>query len=376
MNQHDCIVIGGGVIGLSIARRLARAGRRILLLERNQTCGSEASWAAAGVLAPPSPNREDSLARFQRQSLAMMPAMAQELRDETGIDVEYEPCGMVQLLFSQEELSVARGEARAGGQQLSAEGLPAYELHAPDHIQQLEPVIQCDLVGALENRLAAQIRNSRLLKALRESAVRRDVEIRENTPVHELHVAGNRVLGVRVGEQSLTAPWIILAAGAWAPEMDERVGRQIPGHPVCGQMVLLRQPERTFCRIIERGKTYLVPRRDGHVLLGATEEHDSGFVKRTRASDIARLMEEALAYVPSLADATVEATWAGLRPGTPDDRPYLGAVQGFEGLLAATGHFRAGLILAPATAEYIASIVEGGRFDVDLSSCAPGRAIE
>jgi glycine oxidase len=148
----------------------------------------------------------------------------------------------------------------------------------------------------------------------------------------------------------------------------------MPVVPVRGQIVLLKLPSRPFTPIISRGKTYLVPRHDGHVLLGATEEPDAGYNKRNTAAGVSKLVASALQMVPSLADAPIEATWAGLRPGTPDDKPYIGPVPGFDGLIAATGHFRTGLTNAPVTAEAVAAMISGRGFDTDLTDCRPGRS--
>jgi glycine oxidase len=371
--NSDCIIIGGGVIGLSIARRLARDGVRTRLLERG-LCGSEASWAAAGVLTPCNPHRKDGIAALRQRSLSTYPSFCAELVEETGIDPEYEPCGELEIALNADSLRSLRDDEKAGAGRLLPDDRPAYQFLSPDETRRVEPVVSESIQGALECRVTAQVRNPRLLRALHASCVKRGVEIREQTAVLDFVFDGSRVTGVRTDKGELSADKVILCAGAWSSQIGPRLQELMPVHPVRGQIILMKFESRPFTRVISRGKTYLVPRRDGHVLLGATQEHDAGYNKRNTAKGIADLFEKGVKLVPSIADAPVVTQWAGLRPGTPDDNPYIGPVPGFDGLIAATGHFRSGLILAPVTAEIVASLVRGCDYDIDLSGCRPGRA--
>jgi len=336
-------VIGGGVIGLSIARRLAADGRGTCLLERG-ACGGEASWAGAGILAPHNPHRTGSIFQLHERSLDLYPAFCAELHQETSIDPEYDRCGE-----------------------------PVYRMLSADEARRLEPAASEQILGALQCQRTAQVRNPRLLAALAGSCKARGVVIHEECPAIDFLIEGRRVRGVFSQEGVFRAEHVILAAGAWSTHVADRLQGLLPVHPVRGQMVLLKTDRRPFQHVLARGRTYLVPRRDGHVLLGSTEEPEAGFSKQVTASGIAGLMERGLKLAPSLADASVEATWAGLRPGTPDDKPLLGPVPGFDGLIAATGHFRAGLTLAPATAEIVARMLSGEPYDLDLSICDPKR---
>jgi glycine oxidase len=368
----DVVVIGGGVIGLSVARRLAREGLGVTVLERGP-CGGEASWAGAGVLSPCNPHRDDPVAHWQDRSLALYPAFCHELLDESGIDPEYDVCGELELAFDEQGLGIARSDCAAGSRRQLSDGRPAYALLSREETRELEPAVSPEIVGALHVLATAQVRNPRLLQALVGACRRYEVDIREDTPVEELMLDGSNVIGVRTHGEVITAGLFVLCGGAWSSQLHPRLESLMPVRPVRGQMILMELERRPFQPIIARGKTYLVPRRDGHVLLGATEEPDSGYAKRTTAGGIARLTKGGLRLVPSLADAPIISTWAGLRPGTPDDLPYIGPVPGFDRLLAATGHFRTGLTLAPGTAEYIAAIVSGRTYPVDLSVCRPGR---
>lgn len=368
----DAIIIGGGVIGLSIARQLAIDGRRVTLLERG-VCGAEASWAGAGVLAPCNPHRRDTIADLRQRSLQLYPAFCKQLREETGIDPEYEPCGELELALDDASLRSLQSDADAGSDFQTSDGRPAYQFHQPDAARKLEQLIHPEILGAMECRLTAQIRNPRLLRALKQSCTTRGVEIHEQTEVTDFVRDGSSVVGVRSGALRFLAAKTILCAGAWSSQISATIAPLIPVYPVRGQMILMKFDRRPFHHIIARGKTYLVPRRDGHVLLGATEEHESGFNKRTTATGIAALVEKGMKLVPMIRDAAIVSTWAGLRPGTPDENPYIGPIPGFDGLLAATGHFRAGLILTPITAEIIAAWVKNSAIPFDVELLAPGR---
>ncbi len=368
----DIILIGGGVIGLTIARRLAKEGLSVTLLERARI-GGEASWAGAGVLAPPNPHRKDAVAALHLRSLAMYPAFCAELMQESGIDPEHEPCGELEVAFDDAGLQVLREDERAAGSRRIPDGRPAFEMHTAEEIRHLEPAVSPQMIGALECRETAQVRNPRLLRALQTVCLRAGVELRENNPVRDFVVEDQRVTGVRTDRDTVAAAHVVLSAGAWSSQIGERLKNMMPVHPVRGQMVLMKLDRRPFDRIIARGKTYLVPRRDGHVLLGATEEPEAGFAKRNTAGGIAGLMERAVRMAPTLAEAPVAAMWSGLRPGTPDDMPYIGPVPGLKGLIAATGHYRTGLSLAPATAQVVASMILERSYDLDLTCCLPGR---
>jgi len=371
--RANIAVVGGGVIGLTIARRLATEGLAVTLLERAQV-GREASWAGAGVLAPPNPHRKDAVAELQLRSQSMYPDFCAELMHESGIDPEYEPCGELEVAFDEAGLQVLRADERAANGRRMADGRPAFEIHTGEETRRLEAIVSAQVVGSLECRQTAQVRNPRLLHALHTACVRTGVDIRENSPVHDFVVEGDRVTGVRTETGTIAAAYVVLCAGAWSSQIGERLQSVMPVHPVRGQMALLKLDRRPFERIIARGKTYLVPRRDGHVLLGATEEPEAGFTKRNNAKSIAGLLERAVRMVPMLADAPVAATWSGLRPGTPDDMPYIGPVPGLTGLIAATGHYRTGLTMAPVTAEVVAAIIQDKPYDIDLTCCRPGRS--
>jgi glycine oxidase len=375
IKHSDVIVVGGGIIGLSAADALAREGASVTVVERGQ-CGREASWAGAGIIQSGSWHRRDALVRMQRDSVRMYGAFAEDLRERTGTDPEYFCCGSLELLLEDQQFRMAKSEFKAAAAFEAEYGRPVIDLLTPEQARALEPAITNNLLGAKYGSTAGQVRSPRLLQALRQACVQGNVEILEECEAKGLVTQNGRATGVRTVRGVRGAGHIVLAAGAWSSRMDDYLASIMPTVPVRGQMVLLNAAAPPFSHVIERGRSYLVPRRDGYIILGATQEADAGFDKTMTAGGIGSLFTIGLRLVPSLAEAAVVSMWAGLRPGTPDGRPYIGPVPGMSGLIAATGHFRCGLTLAPVTARIVADLIIRGETAYDLSRCIPGRKIE
>lgn len=369
----DCIVIGGGIVGLTCALRLKQAGFSVTLLERDAT-GRQASWAGAGIISHSKHPASDEILALRSRSLKMYPALCKEVHETTGIDPEMRTCGELELFLKDEDHPAAR---------IRVNELCALEPHADpplariitiEELAKLEPAAAENAIGAMHIPDIAQIRNPRLLAGLKAACVSAGVTVEEGVPVDGLIQDGARVLGAKSGERQFHADHTILAAGSWSSQLHPDFERITPVVPVRGQMVLLEMERAPISAIISHFDHYIVPRTDGHLIIGTTVEWDAGFAQRTTAGAVSNIVEEAMTLVPALAEASVAASWAGLRPGTPDERPYLGKVPGFDGLIAATGHFRSGLILAPVTAEIVVAEVRGQSYDLDYANCAPARA--
>ncbi len=372
-NNSDVIIVGGGVVGLTIARHLSLSGRKVSLFEKG-ACGQEASWAGAGVLTPTNPHRQDALHQFRDHSLKLYAHFCVAVQEESGIDPAYELCGELGLLLTENDVRIAEADVRAVADQSMPDGKSVIEVLTPESLRDLAPWLTTELFGARLKRSTAQIRNPRLMAALYGACEKAKVTIHEGTPVVEFVMEGDHVVGVRTDKERFSSEVVVLCTGAWSSQIDKRLASLMPVHPVKGQIVLLKMDERPFGPVVSRGKQYLVARQDGHVLSGSTEEPEAGFSKRSSAAGVSQLMTRAMAYVPGLSQASVVGSWAGLRPGTPDDRPYIGPVPGWPGLMAATGHYRSGLILAPATAEAVLAMLDGQTYAIDLTVCQPGRA--
>lgn len=346
--RHDCIVIGGGLIGLLTARELVRSGLQVLLLERGQT-GRESSWAGGGIISPLYPWRyPDAVTALASWSQAHYQALAEDVREQTGIDPQWVRSGMLMADVPADE----QGQALEWAQRTGIEILP---LKQPE-LAACEPALTPDARSGLWMPQVAQVRNPRLAAALREAILMEGVEIREQVEVGKILVEGDRVCGVRTPQGDLSADTVILAAGAWSAALLETVGVTLQIMPVRGQMILFRAAPDTLGHIVLRDGRYLIPRRDGHILAGSTMEQ-AGFDKSTTAAAREELVQAALAMVPVLARYPVVNHWAGLRPGSPQGVPYIGPVPAIDGLFVNAGHFRNGVVTAPASARLLADIV-------------------
>ncbi len=372
-DQADVIVIGAGIIGLSTTLRLQQAGLNVTLLERD-FCGREASWAGAGIVSPGNPHRHDSLYEIHCASIDRYPDYCAELEELSGLDVEYRRCGALDFLVTDQFVQMAKSNVRVTAEAKTLEGGPVLELLSREQAAKIEPEVTGECHAFLHCRRTAQVRNSRLLAALVTACERAGVRIVEESPVESYELQGERVVGVTASGTTYHAKHVVLCAGAWSSQIaPAAVSGLMPVSPVRGQIVLARLPEPPFTHVINRRDNYLVPRDDGHVLIGTTKEPEAGFDKRNTAKETAKLMSTAIEMVPRLAEATVPGMWAGLRPDTPDHRPYIGPVPGFDGLIAATGHFRIGLTLAPITADIVRDLIVNGKSEFDLERCKPGR---
>ncbi|MHB1422704.1 MAG: glycine oxidase ThiO [Gemmataceae bacterium] len=340
MTEHpDVLILGGGIIGLSTAWFLAEAGARVAVVDKGDL-GREASWAGAGILVPAYvEHARTALELLHARSWDLFPAISSSLREQTGIDNGFLVRGGLELFTSAEDAS--SDEWRNDG--MAFEQLNGDELHR--RYPELAPTVQrANYLPGM-----AQVRNPRHLKALEAACASRGVSLRPGCPVHRLVRNGSRIDAVDTAQGRLTADRYLVAAGAWSEALLKPLGWLLGIRPVRGQIALLNTGAAGVRPILLQGKRYLVPRGDGRVLVGSTEE-DAGFDSRTSAAAIADLLQFAASLMPSLADAAVERCWAGLRPGNPDGKPFLGAVPGIDNLFVAAGHFRAGIQLSPGTA--------------------------
>jgi glycine oxidase len=358
MSQHpDVLILGGGVIGLSVAYFLAREQVSVEVVDQGDF-GREASWAGAGILPAGDPTRARTpFDRLRALSAETFPSLSQELRDQTGVDNGYLRCGGLELLAGDED---------PDDQEWRGDGVRCEELGEAD-LRRLEPNLAPHHLKGYHLPDTAQLRNPRHVKALVAGCAARGVRLRPGCPVLGLERQGNRIGAVLTSAGRLTAGRYLIAAGAWSDTLLAQVGRRPGVRPVRGQIALLNSGAPLFRRVLMLGKRYLVPRPDGRVLAGATEE-DAGFDKRTTAVAIRDLIAFAIDLVPGLADVPLERSWAGLRPGSPDGLPFLGPVPGVENLFVAAGHFRAGLQLSPGTGLVMAELMRGRPTSIPLDA--------
>ena len=386
MKTWDVIIIGGGIIGLSLSIALRKRGATVLVVERGEP-GREASYAAGGMLVDSPLETPPALQSLATASAGMYPEFTHELEVESGMKVDLRDFGTI-LFLSREHL---RHPALTSPQMRPTAASTA-------ELEQLEPELRKavfddsemesfrqeyrveqsvdeikEFFRAIRGRalyLKEQSVDPRALStAAFKAAKNRGVDFSSGDPVTAADVTDGRVIGVTTAKTSFRAGKLVICAGAWSGQIGPR---PIPTRPVKGQMLcLVRYPRNLLKHVIRTPDVYLIPRSDGRLLVGATVE-EAGFDKRTDPPTIQRLHRAALTLVPKLADAKILEDWAGLRPGTPDNLPILGATE-IHGYYVATGHFRDGILLAPITAQVMSDVIEGRKPEHDLTPFSPSR---
>jgi len=344
----DAIIVGGGIIGLSLSIALRKRGAQVLLVERGEP-GREASHAAAGMLAASVLEMPAALEPLARASAAMYPEFVHELQDESGMDVDLRDQGT--LVFPAPDHHQPAWSAN-------------HRLPAP--LAELEPA----LAGL--NRPALFLRERSvdpraLAAAALKAAQHRGVDIASGSPVREVLAAGDRAMGVATDRVDYHAPVVVNCAGAWAGRLPPV---RFPTRPVKGQMLAVAGPS-LLRHVVRAPEVYLVPRSNGRILIGSTLE-EAGYDKRVDAEVINRMHSAAVALLHRLEQARLLEAWTGLRPGTPDDLPLLGPTS-MPGYFVAAGHFRDGILLAPVTAEIMAQVATGSKPGYDISPFSPER---
>lgn len=365
------LIIGGGVLGLSIARSLHKTGvRNITVLDRS-AAGREASWAAAGMLGPQA-ETDEAGAFFDLCSTSrdLYPEFAGALLDETGIDIELDRTGTLYLAFGEKDADELDNRYR-----WQQEAGLAVERLTRDEILAMERHVSPRVVSGLLFPNDWQVENRKLLSALERYAELNGIEIREGVEVESVVIDEGRATGVRTGGETIAAGSVILATGAWTSLIKlGAAGMPFEVAPVRGQIVAYQGDERLFDHVIYSHRGYVVPRRDGRILAGSTTEH-AGFEKAVTESAAEGLSEMAAEILPKLADMRVADQWAGLRPFAGDGLPVIGSIPGIDALTVATAHYRNGILLAPVTAEMVAKTIGGGVEDAHLEEFSPTRFV-
>lgn len=372
MSRPDAVVVGGGVVGTSVAFHLAREGLAVRLLER-EGLASGATGAAAGMLRPVGEAGEagrdaDALLAWGLRSLERMPGLARELRERSGIDPEYEASGALYVAGSPEGARALREK----GERLGGCGLAWLDADAA-----CERAAACGarpVHGALWSPGEGHVRSALLCRAFAGAATDLGARCDTGVAVHGVRLAADgRALGVETSAGRVDAGAVVLCPGVWtSPLCDALPGWTLPLEPVRGQSLALEAPAAAPREIWVTDHVYLVRKRDGTLVVGATEER-SGFDAEVTAEGVAQLLRGALAAWPVLGRSAFRRAWAGLRPATPDRLPALGAVPGTSGVFVAAGHFRNGVLLAPVTGELAADWATGRGLPEDAAVFDPAR---
>lgn len=376
MSSHaDVIVVGAGVVGCTIAFELASAGRRVRVIDARAP-GGGASWASAGVLAPYVEGHESAALRtLGRRSLDLYPSFVARIDQAADTRVPFERPGTLETAITDADVArLRRSAAVADRDAVAAHWLDGAGLH------EAEPALGQHLAGALHIPSHAAVDVPTLTHATAAAARRLGVVFDPPVAVTALHAADDGVMVEtaagpvgRAGGSVARGAHVVLAAGAWSAALAPLGAVPPPVRPVRGQLLYLATTPGTLCHVVWGPDVYIVPWRDGRVFIGATSE-DAGFDERATAAGVAGLLDRAIALVPALAAATFLEARHGLRPGSPDDLPFVGYSAVLPGLIYACGHYRNGALLAPLTAALVAQLVAGQAGDPALVALAPSRA--
>jgi len=360
----EVLVVGGGIIGCGIARALSVRGRRVTLVDPREV-GQGASRASAGMLAPFTEGQHDhALQVLGIRSLELYNGLLADLAAE-GAKVEYTRNGSVEIGLDPEDDT--RIDAMAAA--LAAAGV-AHERYDAEALGATEPGVTRTARGGLRIGAHGAVDVPALVQALWRSASSRGATHVTASATSIVPATGG--LRIETSAGALEATHVVLASGCWAGQIDCGAPVRPPVGPVRGQLLVLGLREQVLRHALWGPRCYLVPWRDGTVLVGATVE-DAGFDERATAEGVDSLLGSAIELVPALGRASFDEVRVGLRPGTPDHRPIVGPSSRMSGLTYATGHYRNGALLAPLTAEAIAGLVEGTPLDAVWDPCAPAR---
>ncbi|MFK0034663.1 glycine oxidase ThiO [Pseudomonas monteilii] len=359
--SKQVVVVGGGVIGLLTAFNLAAKVGQVVVCDQGEV-GRESSWAGGGIVSPLYPWRySPAVTALAHWSQDFYPQLGERLFASTGVDPEVHTTGLYWLDLDDEAEALAWAEREQ--RPLSAVDISA----AYDAVPVLGPGFKRGIYMAG----VANVRNPRLVKSLKAALLALpNVTLREHCQITGFVQQDGRVTGVQTADGVLAADEVVLSAGAWSGDLLRTVGLELPVEPVKGQMILFKCGEDFLPSMVLAKGRYAIPRRDGHILVGSTLEH-AGYDKTPTGDALESLKASAVELLPELEGATVVGHWAGLRPGSPEGIPYIGPVPGYAGLWLNCGHYRNGLVLAPASCQLFTDLLTGAEPIIDPAPYAP-----
>ncbi len=362
MTSVDVVVLGAGVIGSAIAHTFARHHYKTILVDKQQP-GQEASAAAAGILAVASGrSKRGPMYQLKKASQERYPALVQEIQQATGIDLEYQTVGVLCLIRNDADEKKYRKLYELRQEQ----GHPVRWLSG-DAVRQAEPALNPNLRGAVHFSSDHHLHNGKLATAWARTAEKCGAQLRTDTTLTEVRQTGRRVHAVRIGDDWVEAGTVVIATGSWSRQVGDMFRTTLPVEPAKGQMLAVRTTQ--LSHVISCDEHYLVPRKNGEVVIGSTVEY-VGHTKDVTLDTIQDFIERSEALVPGISKAPLSRFWAGLRPYSPTRRPILCRAPALDNVVLATGHHRNGIVLAPITGQLIFEMITTGQPSLDLTPFA------
>jgi len=347
--MSDILIVGGGVIGMLTARELTLAGCQVSIIEKNQL-GCESSWAGGGIISPLYPWRyDDAVSALAQWGQEYYPELIEEIEAATSLQAELIQSGL--LILDSVDVDDAQKWAK----------------HWQSNLQVIDKIKVSEIeknvsTSSMEGDKAIwmpkvrQVRNPRLVKVLKEYLIQKGVRIIEDQEVDNFLVTNNQIDGVTTSMGNIHAKNVLVAGGAWSANLLKKVKFSLDVKPVKGQMILFKAVPGLVNNVVLSQDRYIIPRRDGRVLIGSTLEYTK-FDKSTTFEAKDALIKEAISIIPELSRFEIEHHWAGLRPGSEKGIPYICEHPELSGLFVNTGHFRNGVVLGPASARLMADII-------------------
>jgi len=368
--QRTILIVGGGVIGLSIAEALSRRGVHPIVLEKGEI-GMEASWAGAGFLsfhsAVLSGGPLQELAEF---SFHLYKSWVELLKQDSGVEVGFRDGASFEVAFDDEEVARLRDlYTKLQSRRVDVRWKEGAE------VREAEDELSTEVMAAMAMPTTGRVQTTALMKALATLLGKRGVSLREHTPVSGFLIEGGRLRGVKTPHEDIQADAVVLASGAWSGSLGEKLGLKLPIRPLRAQVTMFSSERLDLQSVIVTPTVTLVPRGEGHYHVSTSVE-DVGFNKNTTLQGVERIETGAYRAVPALRLGKMESRWAGLMSGTPDGLPFLGPAPGLEGLYLACGHFDQGFLLAPATGLLLDQALRGEESDVSLEPFAANRPMQ
>jgi len=358
----DVVVIGGGVIGSAIAWNLTAQKQQVILVEKNQP-GQEASAAAAGILAVASGrSKRGPMYQLKRAGQELYPALVKELEERTGIDIEYQTTGVLDLIRNDADEKKYRQLYELRQEQ----GYTAAWLTA-EEVRRLEPTLTADLRGAVHFSDDHHLHNGKLAEAWAKGVAQRGGSVQTGVTVNEARIESGKVTAVRIGEEWVQTGTVVIAAGSWSRQVGDMFGLTIPVQPAKGQMITVQSTQ--FRHIVSWSDHYFVPRKNGEVVIGSTVEF-VGHNKDVTLETVQQLISRSVDLAPNIGRAPLYRFWAGLRPYSPSRRPILCRAPGLDNVILATGHHRNGIVAAPITGKLICELILTGQTSMSLEPFA------
>jgi len=366
--EKSIIVIGGGVIGLSCAYKLAQKGMQVKVLEEG-ACGARATTASLGVLMPYVPTIEKPTAILQRTSLDMYEDFAKELVEFSGVDIEFEKLGHLQVLHSEKQLEKAKKTVeRSNELDKQVNGQPAFEMLTFEQAKELEPNLTEAKFGCMYSRMTGNLSTEKLVEALKAACLKLNVEILENISVEDIIIDENKTAtGVKTTDTEIFADNVLIATGAYSSKFKHIIGNLGEILSQKGEALELKLEERKFDRLIKMAGFYALCKKDGTTFIGSTSSRKPDFSEDVKEKSINMLMKGGQRIIPSITKEDIVRAWAGHRPHSYLGSPLLGKCDEAKNLFVATGHGKIGICTAPFTAKIISSLIAEGEELIDLT---------